>query len=319
MVKLEGNIYKLEDKKTKIGFLKRFKMALFNLEDYIEFTVERMSKAMFFAVKVSFILAIIFLIAAVVFIKTRYGSLDNMAEQVIPEFVYKDHVLTFTEDYSKDDSKRAVAYAMEIAEPYYRQQLPLGENHKADLMEYIKANHDERVTAAITIAFIIERFSSIFIWWLLVASLTSFVGWIVLIFSNIKMKYSGIYSLSIYASLLTILLSTIYQILNLFLGIYIEMFDILSIIIAYIYITAAIYMIKSDLIKQQIELLKLASEQAKIREELEKEKQREEEEKERLREEQEEEEKKQKEEEEDSKPKIKDEERPPEEPDGSEI
>ncbi len=309
----------MSDKK-KIGFFKRIKMALLNLEDYIEFTVEKLGTTLFFAIKVSFILAIVSLLAGILFVKVRYGSLENMAVQVIPEFTYNDHVLEFTEDYSKDDSKVAVAYAMEVLEPNYRMNLPIGENNKEDLVNYIKENPNQVVTTSLIFAYFLERFISIYVWWLLVATLTSLIGWIVLIFSRIKMKYSGIYSLSIYASLLTIILTVIYQILNMFFGIYINMFDYLSIIISYIYITAAIYMIRSDLIKQQIELIKLATEQAKIKEEMEKEKLREEEEKRKMREEQEEKERKEREKEQDEdKPKIKDEERPPEEPDGSEI
>ncbi len=39
-------------------------------------------------------------------------------------------------------------------------------------------------------------------------------------------------------------------------------------LIAYIYITAVIYMIKSDLIKQQMELIRIATVQAKVKEQL---------------------------------------------------
>ena len=53
------------------------------------------------------------------------------------------------------------------------------------------------------------------------------------------------------------------------------MFDYLSILIAYIYITAVIYMIRSDLIKQQIELIRIATIQAEEKERLEREKEKE--------------------------------------------
>ena len=43
-------------------------------------------------------------------------------------------------------------------------------------------------------------------------------------------------------------------------------------IIAYIYITAVIYMIRSDLIKQQLELIKIATVQAKVKEQMDREK-----------------------------------------------
>ena len=87
--------------------------------------------------------------------------------------------------------------------------------------------------------------------------LTSFVGWIALKFIRIKMKYSKLYELSLYSSTLTITLTVIYTMLNTFFGINIEVFDYLVMLIAYIYITAVIYMIKSDLITQQLELMKI--------------------------------------------------------------
>ena len=45
----------------------------------------------------------------------------------------------------------------------------------------------------------------------------------------------------------------------------------MSLLIAYIYITAVIYMIKSDLIKQQLELIKIATVQAQVKEQMKKE------------------------------------------------
>lgn len=311
----------MEKSKNKISFLKRIKMALFELENYIEFTEEKLSKALFFAFKVSVILALISVISSVAYIKIKYGDIDNMANKVIPEFTYIDHKLEFTEDYDKDDSKMAVAYAMKSIEPYYRDTLPDGTYTKQELLQLIRENHNTTVSVSIAIAFFLEQLISTYVWWLVTATLTSFIGLVVLTFSRIKMKYSGIYALSIYASLLTTIITVIYQLLNVYFRVYINLFDYLAVLIAYIYITAAIYMIKSDLIKQQIELIKLATEQAKIKEEMEKEKQREEEEKRKMREEQEEKERKEKENNEDSgnEPELEDKDEEPDEPDGSEI
>ena len=89
------------------------------------------------------------------------------------------------------------------------------------------------------------------------------------------MKYSKLFTLSIYASTLSVILTVIYTMLNAFAGVYIDMFDYLSILIAYIYITAVIYMIRSDLIKQQIELIRIATVQAEEKERLEREKEKE--------------------------------------------
>jgi Sec-independent protein translocase protein TatA len=57
------------------------------------------------------------------------------------------------------------------------------------------------------------------------------------------------------------------MIVNLFTGFTIKYFEIAYNAIAYIYIITAMLMIKSDLIKQQIEVGKIVEEQKKVREE----------------------------------------------------
>ena len=121
------------------------------------------------------------------------------------------------------------------------------------------------------IAIFIENVIDTFTFWLIMGLLTSFIGWVVFKFSRIKMKYSKLYALSLYASTLSIMLTVIYTMLNMFFAIYIELFDYLSMLIAYIYITAVIYIIKSELIKQQFELIAIANAQSQIKEQLDKE------------------------------------------------
>ena len=145
---------------------------------------------------------------------------------------------------------------------------------KADLIHYVQDNQKTIVGFGVTAIFI-ENILDLYIMWLMVAVLTSFIGWIDLVFLKIKMKYSKLFTLSIYASTLSVILTVIYTMLNAFAGVYIDMFDYLSILIAYIYITAVIYMIRSDLIKQQIELIRIATIQAEEKERLEREKEKE--------------------------------------------
>jgi len=97
--------------------------------------------------------------------------------------------------------------------------------------------------------------------------------------SRIPLKFSAIYKMSLYAVTLPIILNIIYVIINSTTGFVIEYFDWMYTAISFIYLITAILMIKSDMIKQQMELLRLEEEQKRIREE---QKRKEEEEKERL-------------------------------------
>ena len=97
--------------------------------------------------------------------------------------------------------------------------------------------------------------------------LLSVVGYLLSKIVGIKLKYKSVFNMSVYALTLSIILYMIYTVTNLFTGFTIKYFEIAYNAIAYIYIITAMMMIKSDLIKQQMEVGKIVEEQKKIREE----------------------------------------------------
>ena len=115
--------------------------------------------------------------------------------------------------------------------------------------------------------------------------------------------------LSIYSLTLSILLSTIYSVVYSLTGFVIEYFNIMYLLIAYIYIVAAILIIKSDLIKQHMELQKIYKVEAQVKKELEEQREKDKDEEDKKEEKKKEKDKK----EEDDEPVIN------REPDGSEI
>ena len=262
------------EKTKKIGFFKRFKMAIFELENYIDFINEKVSKSLMFSLKLVVILSLIMAISNAIYVYAKYNSPDNYLSEVIPEFTYENSELKIDENETKSDEKKQIAQVMKQVVPSVTNILGNGTYTKADLIHYVQENQKTIVGFGITAIFI-ENILDMYIMWLMVAILTSFIGWIALVFLRIKMKYSKLFTLSIYASTLSVILTVIYTMLNAFAGVYIDKFDYLSILIAYIYITAVIYMIRSDLIKQQIELIRIATVQAEEKERLEREKEKE--------------------------------------------
>ena len=213
-------------------------------------------------------------ISNAIYVYAKYNSPDNYLSEVIPEFTYENSELKIDENETKSDEKKQIAQVMKQVVPSVTNILGNGTYTKADLIHYVQENQKTIVGFGVTAIFI-ENILDMYIMWLMVAILTSFIGWIALVFLRIKMKYSKLFTLSIYASTLSVILTVIYTMLNAFAGVYIDMFDYLSILIAYIYITAVIYMIRSDLIKQQIELIRIATVQAEEKERLEREKEKE--------------------------------------------
>ena len=76
------------------------------------------------------------------------------------------------------------------------------------------------------------------------------------------------FNIVVHAITLPILLNSIYVLFNSITGIYIEYFQVMYIGITYIYIITAILMIRSNLIKQQMEIGKIIEEQKKIKKEI---------------------------------------------------
>lgn len=146
------------------------------------------------------------------------------------------------------------------------------------------------------------------------ALLYSLLGYITGVFSRLRLRYGAIYNISVHALTLPIILNLVYIIVNLFTGYRIKYFDIMYLAITCIYIITAILMIKSDVIKRQIELSRIISEQEKIKQEIEKKEQekREEEERERIRKEDEKKRKEEKEKSKENAPKEKNKEEPEE-------
>lgn len=258
-------------KSKKIGFFKRLKMSLFELENYIEFTAEKTSKAVSFVMKAVIAFALIMVASNILYVYLKYESPANYVNSIVPEFSYQDHKLSISDEEKKDENKKFVASLMEQVEPAYRTVIPDGNYSKVDMVNFVRDN-EQQLVVFFSLTIFIEMIFEMSIFWFMIALLTSLVGSIVLRLSRIRMKFSKLYAISIYASTLSMILTVFYNILTNHFNVYIDSFEFLSMLIAYIYITAVIYMIRSDLVKQQLELIKIATVQAKVKEQMDREK-----------------------------------------------
>ena len=94
------------------------------------------------------------------------------------------------------------------------------------------------------------------------------LAYIVTRIAGLRLKYSAIYNIAAYSLTLPVLLNILYFVVNAFTGFTIRYFQIMYTAIASIYIITAILMIKSDVIKQQVELNRILEEQERVRQEL---------------------------------------------------
>ena len=139
---------------------------------------------------------------------------------------------------------------------------------KEQLMSYIDGLNYASVYFAILIPLLICVFIVFFIVIILQVLALAALGFFTSRIFRINIKFRIAINIAVHSITLPVILKLIYTILNLCTGFYIKYFEIMYYTISYIYVVVAILMIKTDFINRQIELMKIAQEELKIKEEL---------------------------------------------------
>ena len=220
--------------------------------------------------------------------KTKIDSNNLLADKVIIETSTKDNNIieqNINEIKSekngililKDKIVLKTALSNNVIEYTYKtlsETYNINNVNKSELLNILSGNEIKTFIATFFMGMIIYIFviylSSILVDILLLVLLT----YIVTRICRLRLKYSAIYNITAYSLTLPILLNIIYMVVNIFTGFTIEYFRIMYTGIASIYIITAILIIKSDVIKKQLELNKIVEEQERVKQEI---KQREEE------------------------------------------
>ena len=111
-------------------------------------------------------------------------------------------------------------------------------------------------------------FSMNFINTLWYAVVISVIGYFTVLMLKMKMRYVAILNISIYALTLSTLLNILYLLINVFVNFNIEYFSVMYVTIALIYLLAVIFIIKSELIKKQVELMKIMETEQIVKKEI---------------------------------------------------
>lgn len=139
---------------------------------------------------------------------------------------------------------------------------------KQDLINYLKGDGKVSIFIMFFVIMIIYLYIVYFISVLVDTLLIAVLGGITALFTKLKIKFSAIYNMSIYSLTLSILLNSIYLTINSITGFKMNYFQIMYTSIAYVYMVAAIFMIRVDFEKKQAELIKIMEEQKKVRQEI---------------------------------------------------
>lgn len=139
---------------------------------------------------------------------------------------------------------------------------------KQNIIDYIDNMNIVTIYGSIYFIMFVYLFIAYFISIFIDVLILSILAFITSRLTNIKLKYAPSFNVAIHSITLPVILNLIYIIVNLLTGFRIKYFGLMYSTISYIYVIVAILMIKTDFINRQMELIKLAQEQEKVRNEM---------------------------------------------------
>ena len=170
-------------------------------------------------------------------------------------------------------------------------QVGITEFNKQDLINYINSSQMYNFYISIFLTIFVYSFAMYLLTTLLNAVFLAVFGYLVTWIAKIRMRFVAVFNMAVYSLTLSTILNMMYIAINIFVPFSMEYFQVMYVTVAAIYLIAAIFLLKSEYIKRQAELMKLAEAQQIVKKELE---QKEEEEKEKEQREKEKKERKEK-------------------------
>lgn len=306
-------------KEEKIGFFKRLKKAIFELEDYGFFLGEKLTVAF------KYFFALMLLVSVIFSLTVTYKSSNvisrgyNYLVNEMPEFEYNEGKLNFkevvkaydhdykfsfiadtSEDIQKEDIKKYkddiykagdygvlllknelimitsgtennINYSEYIASSGFDPE-DVSASSKQDLVKFVNELGIPNVLISMFIVLVIGTYIANVIIVLSDVCIVAVFGWFASRICGVSFKMNPMIALSIYGLTLSIVLDLIFDVVYIMSGFTVQYFEIIYLLIAYVYIIAAIFMIKYDLIKHTEELKKIIEVQKQVQKELEQEK-----------------------------------------------
>ena len=220
------NDNKLNKEEYNMSFFKKIIYSIIKFEKYPEMAALGVKRALLYLIELIMIFSIIFTIVFIKSIKIKNDFVqDNMT--------LREQMLTIIEKNNNINPKEALQYFT-------------NENEVSDL--------------TVLISIYISVLILIFLATLIDIIMLSGFGLMTCFMAKIKINYKAIFNMSIYALTLPIILKIIYFAIIMLTNLTIKYFYTMYIAIAYISLAAAIFLIKSNIIKQHIELMKIIEE-----------------------------------------------------------
>lgn len=181
------------------------------------------------------------------------------------------------------------------------EQVGIKEFNKQDFINYISSSQMYNFYVSIFLTSFVYSFVMCLLTTLSNAVFLAIFGYLTTWITKIRMRFVAVFNMAVYSLTLSTILNMIYIAINIFVPFTMEYFQVMYVTVAAIYLIAAIFLLKSEYIKRQAELMKLAEAQEIVKKELEEKEEEEKEKEEREKEKKERKEKDRKEEKKDEK------------------
>ena len=142
------------------------------------------------------------------------------------------------------------------------------EFNKQQLVEYLKGSNMMPLYLNLFLVLFIYAFVIYFINTVFYIIAISVVGYLATLILKLKIRYVAVFNMAVYAITLPTVLNMLYLIVNAFYRYTISYFDVMYILVASIYMIAAIFLLKSEFNKKQGEVQKIVEVEKEVKEEM---------------------------------------------------
>lgn len=210
-----------------IPWYKKIKISISDFERYPEMAAEGVQRALSYLAILMLVFSLIFGAGIIINLKEIVTNSTTLSENMYPKI--------------DEDMKKLIIESRE------------------ELIQTLN-NPEENIGDYITIIIVtfLNVFLAYFIFTLMNILFLSVFGTLTSLIAGMKIRYRAIFNMTVYAITLSTILQLVYLVMNLFVNFEVKYFDLMYTAIAYVCLVAAIFMIKSDVIKEQIELIKIA-------------------------------------------------------------
>lgn len=282
------------EKEIRLSFFRRLKMSIFDFDKYHIIASEGLGRAMMYLIKLILLFALIISAATAVKVSQLLDEGISYLNNNVPNFYFQDSkfvlendsdvimenheytdfriILTNSESYSEDEIRDFDGMVLVFTKNnlLLKQQngTSITSQDYADLNETININDINKeyiinmfsgegaytILANIFAVIFISTFLTYFLTGILDTVALSLLGFIISRIIRIPLKYGALYSLSISAITLPVILNAIYMVVNMFTGFVIPYFQIMYTLISYVYLIAALLIMRSEIIKKKVQI-----------------------------------------------------------------